>query len=210
MGILHVETVSFAWAMTFRQLVIPGAIFPMTGAPFDMARNNIAQAFLNSSFEWLGYLDSDVRPKPDAFLRLMAHRKPIVSGVYHRRSPPHGVPVAQKAYPNLGLPRTWIQHLPNQGTMEVDVCGAGLMVVHRSVIEAVAKNPIHPTKKWFFWGVDQQGLVPPEYGQSEDFSFNSHCWKMGIPTLVDCSVRAKHTGLADFDSDGAKPVELQV
>ena len=205
LGILHTEIVSFAWSVSFKQLMVPGHIFPITGAPFDNARNIACQKVLESGMEWLAFLDSDVRPQPDAFLRLLAHNKPIVSGVYHRRSPPHGVPVAQKRY---GGGRTWLKYLPSQGLMEVDVCGAGLMVIHRSVLERVAANPIHPTKKWFFWGVDQQGHVPPEYGQSEDFSFNSHCWKMGIPILVDCSVRAKHTGLADFDSDGAKPVEV--
>lgn len=206
LGILHTEQTTFAWSMFFRRLAIPGAIFPVTGAPFDHARNACCQKALEMGVEWLGFLDSDVCPPHDAFLRLMSRGQPVISGVYHRRSPPHGYPVAQKTGPN-GI-RTWLQELPKSGLMEVEVVGAGLLLIHRSVLEKVAQNPIHPAKKWFFWGVDQQGLVPPEYGQSEDFSFNSHCRKLGIPVMLDCSVRAKHIGLAEYDYGSCKPVEM--
>lgn len=209
LGILHTEGTTIPWALNFRRLILPGrennAIFPITGAPFDQARNVACQACLNGPYQWLAFLDSDVAAPQDAFLRLMSHNKPVVSGVYYRRSPPHGLPVAQKMQNGV---RTWLRNVPSAGLIDVDVVGAGLMVIHRSVLELVARNPIHPGKKWFFWGVDQQGLVPPEYGQSEDFSFNSHCKKLGIPILVDCSVVAKHIGLAEYGKNSCKPVEM--
>lgn len=209
LGILHTEVTPFVWSMAFRRLILPGRemnpVVPITGAPFDQARNMCCQQFLQGPYEWLGFLDSDVTPPHDAFLRLMAHNKPIMSGVYYRRSVPHGLPVAQKKYGNQ---RTWLRELPNSGIIEVDVVGAGLMVIHRSVIELVNKKPIHPGKRWFYWGVDSAGTVPAEYGQSEDFSFNSHCQKLGIPILIDCSIQAKHIGLAEYGKNSCKPVDM--
>lgn len=205
LGILHTEGTSIHWSFSFRQLIVPGSIYPIAGAPFDHARNLCCQKALEMGVEWCCFLDSDIALPPDSFLRLIAHRRPVMSGVYFRRSPPHGFPVAQKSYNGH---RTWLQEVPKAGLIEVEVVGAGMLAIHRSVLETMVKNPIHPAKKWFFWGVDQQGYVPPEYGQSEDFSFCSHVRKLGIPVLVDCGVRGRHLGLAEYGHGTVKPAEV--
>lgn len=205
LGILHTDITSIAWSFGFRNLIIPGSIYPIAGAPYDMARNLCCQKALEMGVEWVAFLDSDLSVPHDCFLRLMAHRRPFISGTYFRRSPPHGFPVAQKSYNGH---RTWVRDLPSSGLMEVEVVGAGMLMIHRSLLEAIDKKPIHPSKKWFFWGVDQQGLVPPEYGQSEDFSLCSHVRKMGVPVFLDCGVRGRHIGLAEYGHGTVKPAEV--
>lgn len=171
-GILHVDTTTIHWACGLRNLIIPGTIMPIAGQPFDMARNTICQAALVNGFEHCFMLDSDVIPPRDAILRLMAHRKPLISGVYFRRSPPEGVPVMQKG-------GQWVLKYPRNKLFEVDVCGAGCLLIHRSVLERLPPQRPHAGKHWFDWRVDCAGneealkAGPP---MSEDFTF---CYKPG-------------------------------
>lgn len=126
-GILHVETVSLAWAFGLRNLIIPGQIMPSAGAPFDMARNSICQAALQNGFEYVFMLDSDVIPPRDAILRLLAHKQPIISGVYCRRSVPHAIPVMQRQ-------GRWLTQIPMNSIIEVDVVGAGCLLPETEVL----------------------------------------------------------------------------
>lgn len=176
----------------------------MAGQPFDMARNTICMKALEGGFEWCFMLDSDVIPPRDAVPRLMAHRKPIISGMYCRRSPPHGVPVMIK---NGG----WHTNFPLGSVQEVDLVGAGCLLIHRSVLERMP--PIDPQfgKHWFSWRVDRASVLPPGEALSEDFSFCVHARRtLGIPTLVDTSIKCKHVGLAMADYAEYLPCEAHV
>jgi hypothetical protein len=200
-GILHTEGTSVGWAFGLRNLMIPNAagygewdlrrfppIEPITGQPFDHARNSIVKIGLERGAEWIGMLDSDVICPRDAFLRLMAHNLPVVSGMYCRRSPPHTVPVMQKN-------GQWHCVPPNSGLHEVDLVGAGILLIHRSVLESLP--PLAPGKPWFHWKVDLEGLVPQGEALSEDFAWNLHIRKHGYKIICDSSVHCKHVGLGE-------------
>lgn len=193
-AILHVDTTTIAWAFGLRNLIVPGPIIAVAGMPYDHARNSACMKALEMGAEWLAFLDSDVIPPPDAFLRLMSHNQPLISGVYFRRSPPHGIPVMLKRYGGPDGPAAWVQNLPPSGLMEVDLVGCGCMMIHRSVLENLPA--IEPGHHWFCWRVDRHGVLPPEDCLSEDFAFNRHCQKHGYKIYVDCSVRCKHVGFA--------------
>src|SRR3990167_9080572 len=128
-GILHVEQTTVAWALGLRNLQIPGQIMPVTGMPFDHGRNTICMKALECGADYVYMLDSDVVPPPDAILRLMAHKQPLISGLYCRRSPPAGVPVMMRP---VGQ---WITQWTPNAVIEVDVVGAGCMLIHRSILE---------------------------------------------------------------------------
>lgn len=203
-AILTVETVTTAWALGLRNLHIPGPdpIFP-TGMPFDHARNHAVEILLGTDLEWLFFLDSDVIPPRDAIARLQGRRKPLISGVYHRRSPPHGLPVMIKD-------GRWVTDYPANAVIEVDLVGAGCFLVHRSVFEQCPHQS--PDKKWFSWDVDKKGTGIKSDGRclSEDFSFN--VWvkeKLGIPTLVDTSVQCRHAGYSQAVRGGMYPLEIR-
>jgi hypothetical protein len=197
-SILHTDIVTMAWALGFRNLIVPGGVMPVAGMPYDHARNACCMAVLEHGIEWLFFLDSDVVPPKDAILRLIAHKKPLVCGLYFRRSPPVGVPVIMKPVGN------WIINPPKKGLIEVDVTGAGCMLIHRSVLEALP--PQRPGKHWFDWRVDMKSVMPPVECLSEDFTFNMHVKKtLGIPTLIDCSVRCRHIGLGEAEENSFVP-----
>lgn len=197
-SILHVDFTTVAWAFGLRNLIIPGHVLPLSGMPFDHARNMAGMRALEVGAEWLFFLDSDVVPPRDAILRLMNHKKPIVSGVYYRRSPPIGVPVMIK---NGG----WFTGYPPNSLVEVDLVGAGCLLIHRSVLERLpAQSPGH---HWFDWKVDLAGVLPPGECLSEDFTFCLHSKRNGFQVLVDTSIICKHIGLAESTQAGYGPLE---
>jgi len=189
-AILHTEIVPMAWALGFRNLKLPGPVMPITAMPFDHARNVACMAAIEHGADFIMMLDSDVIPPNDAVLRLLAHDLPVVSGVYCRRSPPHGIPVMQRNH-------NWVVDIPDAGLIEVDVVGAGCLLIRRDVLTDLP--PVSPErgKAWFDWRVDAQSLYPPGEAMSEDFTWCNHIRKFGIKIMVDCSIRCRHIGWAE-------------
>ncbi len=187
-AILHVDYTSIAWAFGLRNLIIPGQVTGISGMPYDDARNMACRVALEQGFEWLYFLDSDVIPPRDAVLRLLARNKPIISGLYCRRSPPAAIPVMIKD-------RNWVTNYVPGSLVEVDYVGAGCLLIHRSVLENMpAQEPGH---HWFNWRVNMVGIGEPGECLSEDFTFGVHAKKtLGISTIVDTSVVCQHVGLA--------------
>jgi len=189
-AILHTDDTTIAWAFGLRNLVIPGHLIGLAGMPYDHARNAACQQTLQGGFEHVFFLDSDVVPPHDAILRLLSHNKPFISGLYCRRSPPHGVPVMMKN-------GSWVTHFRPGKLLSVDLVGAGCLLIHRSVLEALAQKPHRPGKPWFDWKVDMQGIEPPGDCMSEDFTLCKRVREqLGIPVLVDTSIQCRHIGHA--------------
>ncbi len=199
-GMLHVETATIAWALGLRNLKIPGPLCPVSGMTFDHGRNTICMRALESGADYCGMLDTDVIPPHDAFLRLMAHDLPIVSGVYCRRAPPHGVPVMLKD-------GKWIMNLPKDSMMEVDLVGAGCLLIRRDVLEKF--QPLDPRrgKHWFDWRSDCTGVLPPGECVSEDFSFCQGARRQGYKIMVDTSIQCRHVGYSEVTFGQMKPIE---
>lgn len=191
-AILHTETTTVAWAFGLRHLHIPGQIMPVTGLPFDHARNSAVQHMLNLGLpDWIFFLDSDVVPPPDTILRLMAHNQPIVSGIYCRRSNPVAIPVMIKD-------KQWVTQYPENTLFEVDLVGAGCLLIHKSVFSRLPRQdrPGHP---WFDWRVNLQGIqgVDVDSCLSEDFTFCHHARKHGYKILIDTSIMCRHIGFGE-------------
>lgn len=200
-GILHCDLVSLAWALGLRNLQVPGHILPVSGMPYDMARNSICQRALEGGYQHVFMLDSDVVPPNDAILRLLSHKLPFVSGVYHRRSPPHGLPVMIKG-------PSWVTSYPANSLMEVDLVGSGCLLIHRSVLEALPPIDPHRGKKWFDWRVDMQGILPQGEALSEDFALCLHLRRtLGIKVMVDTGVQCRHVGMSQAGYNSMVPLE---
>lgn len=219
-GILHTEHVPLAWAFGFRNLIIPGRLPPMpvSGMPYDHGRNTICHHALNIGADAVFMFDSDVIPPRDAILRLLQHRKPIVSGMYCRRSPPHGVPVAMKN-------GQWFTQFQMGGTYPVDLVGSGCLLLSREFLIDMAQRfpqDVRRGKIWFDWKSDMPRLQPgevydprnpkilPHEASSEDFTMCIAARKHGYEVLLDTSIRCKHDGLAESDYAEYKPAEIRV
>lgn len=202
--ILHTDAVCLSWALGLRQLRFPGggAILPISGQPFSMARNSGAMKALELGVDWCLMMDSDIIAPPDAIERLMKHNHPIISAAYFRRSPPHGIMVAQKPLGN------WVTKWQPNSLIEVDVAGTGFMLIRRDVLENM--KPQRPGFHWFHWMVDtpKETLQAGEHCVSEDFSFCLAAKRqLGIPTVVDTSVIVKHVGLSEFTHNHVQPLQ---
>lgn len=200
-GILHVDTVTIAWSFGLRNLIIPGPILPLTGMPYDMARNVACMKALEAGVDALFFLDSDVVAPRDTILRLLAHNVPIVSGVYCRRSPPHGVPVMIKN----GQWHT--NYRTDRGLFEVDLVGSGCLLLRREYLQKIPPLDPERGRHWFDWRVDRASLLPPGEGLSEDFSMCLHARRNGYKVLVDPTILCRHIGYAEASYSSFKPME---
>lgn len=198
-GVLHVDVVTIHWAMSFRDLIIPGGVMPMAGTPYDHGRNLICMKALEIGATHVFMLDSDVMLPYDTILRLIKHNQPIISGIYCRRSPPAGVPVMQRQ-------GQWVTQYPKNSIIEVDVVGSGCLLIRRDVLEKM--KPSSPGHHWFDWRVDMRGsgVFPDDECMSEDFVFCNNARKQGWKVLVDTSIMCKHVGYAEATFAAFNPI----
>lgn len=205
---LHTEVTTVAWAYGLKNLIVPGDVCGLAGMPFDHARNHACMRCLEGGYDWLFSLDSDVIPPRDTILKLMSRNSLVISGVYHRRSPPHGIPVMLKN-------GQWLTQLPQNQVIDVDLVGAGCLLIHRSVLERLPPQRGEAGKHWFDWRVDCAQLKRPDGSLvwqpgeclSEDFTFCLHCRRHGIPIRVDTSIQCRHVGLAQATYGEMQPLD---
>lgn len=199
-SILTRESVNTQWAIGYRNLQIPGGVQFMAGMPFDHARNNACRAALDNGYTWLFFLDDDTVPPPDAITRLMAHKKDIVSGLYYRRNDPL-LPVMLRYTDAEKIGTNYVADFSWPALIEVDLVGAGCLLIHRRVLEAFdAKLP----KPWFEWLTDRLDL-PPHARKSEDFEFCVRAQARGYKIYVDTAVQCRHIGFGKAWINGNKP-----
>ena len=168
--------------MAFRQLRLPPAsdVFLYSGYQTDDTRNRAVAAALERGHEWMGFLDDDVIPPADAFEHLTGHGLDLVSGLYCKRMDAF-TPVAM-----TGPPLVPIGGYRAGETLRVAAVGAGCLVIHRRVLEAVARP-------WFEWRGSREDL-PPEARLSEDFEFCRKVREAGFGLWVDTLVACRHAG----------------
>jgi hypothetical protein len=179
-GLPVMQNVSLQWALMLKNLQVPPGTryLSSSGVPVDTARNSIVDDFLKTNAEWLFFLDTDLHVPPDVIGRLMQRRLPIISGLYHTRIPPL-VPCVWK------VTEQGRQQIPFKvgELIEVEACGAGCLLIHRSVFDRI-------DKPYFDWTL---GRIPEKIrGMSEDFIFFEKCRRAGYKILVDTGIIAVH------------------
>lgn len=198
LAILTREIVTTKWAFGFRNLVLPSAsgVSFRSGAPYDVMRNAACALALEGGFQWVFFLDDDVIPPNDVFFRLARHNQDIVSGLYYRRQEPI-CPVAMKI--DAQGAAQWVTSWnPPDSILDVDLVGAGCLLIHRRVLE---RTP----KPWFEWeiGKDEPAVPRGRGAMSEDFAFCMNAKRAGFKVHLDTSIRCEHVGLGQSSSDGS-------
>jgi hypothetical protein len=179
----HTGSVSTAWAVNFRSLQMPPGTryFFGRGTPWDVARNNLVREALDIKADWVFFWDSDILLKPDAMLTLLAHRLPIVSGLYWAKKQTGPTLAAWLKRGDGYAPiATWAGRM-----IRVDVVGMGCCLIHADVFRKVQEP-------WFKWT-----------SVSEDFYFCENAAKAGFSIHVDTQVVGKHIGVFEIDEGGA-------
>lgn len=195
------EIVTTKWANNYRNLMVKGGTCFLSGMPFDHARNEGVRKLLQSELEWLFFLDDDVCVPPDVIYRLMAHNKAIVSGVYFRRNSPI-LPCAMRM--NDKGSYEFINSYNRNSLEQVDLVGAGCLLIHRSVFEKMGTGK---NMKWFEWMCDNEEL-PPTERVSEDFAFMKRATKLGYGIFLDTSIQCEHVGLSASSESGLNPAVI--
>jgi hypothetical protein len=143
----------------------------------DRARNQIVEYLIeHKDLTHLLYLDSDMVFPPDIITQLMAHQKPVVSGLYFHREPPYQ-PHMYNFDPKDDT-KMWPILKWEEGLNKVDCTGAGALLIERWVLEEM-KPP------WFYYGAQLE---------SEDITFCRRLHKAHIPVWCDTRCECGHIG----------------
>jgi glycosyltransferase involved in cell wall biosynthesis len=103
-----------------------------TGQPIDISRNIAVSKALQLNAKYLLFIDSDVVVFPDSLEQLLMARRPIVSGIYRSRGPPHSI-VA-----NLADHPVTDQQVNDNPLMAVDDVGMGFILIDIRVLRNLA------------------------------------------------------------------------
>jgi hypothetical protein len=166
------------------------------GFPIDTARNDVCRMFLDEdSAEYLLFLDADMRHPGDLAHCLLRHGLPLVTGRYQMRKPPFHTCAMRKAGPG---PHDFKSIEEQSGLVPVDRAGAGCLLIHRSVLEAIRARI---GDDWFRYGVGKDGLRTV----SEDFWFFEQAIAAGFQPFCDLDTVCTHVASFEIDPGWHQP-----
>jgi len=158
------------------------------------ARNKVVHKFLQTEYDYLLFIDSDIIYTPQDIIKLRNNEKPICGGVYFKKKLPYS-PVCN---------RSMEQHDHMHKMMET---GTGFLMIHREVFESIMKaEPEHFYKNdsdeesGDYYDFFRVGVVDGRY-LSEDYYFCHLARKHGYDIWLDTSIYVKHIGRATYPFD---------
>jgi hypothetical protein len=105
------------------------------GAFIDLARNKFVQMFLDTDCTHLFFIDADLRWEPRAFCGLLMANKPVVAGMYPKRSVPEEYPVHLAVDEKGGM-------IVDNGWIMCDRVPTGFLCIERRIVEEMAAKAI--------------------------------------------------------------------
>jgi hypothetical protein len=142
------------------------------------SRNILRDKVLNEGYDYLLSLEQDVIPEPDTLMRMLAHKKKIVTSVVYNHMP-YGEEI--KLLPMLfgkhpvdptGLWYVSEESLKEPALKRVLACHLSCTLIHRDILDFFAFRYLGNT--------------------FDDMAFSKDCVDHGFPILVDTSIRPKH------------------
>lgn len=142
------------------------------------SRNEIVREALKIGAHYVLFLDDDMVPPPDLFLRLFSHNVPVVSALAFKRRVPYDPCIFQfgtdpKAGELGALP---LHGLVRRGLRKVDATGFGAVLISTEIFKKIP-DP------WFELG---------KFG--EDLDFCVKCFDHDIPVFCDTDLIIQHIG----------------
>lgn len=159
------------------------------------ARNTIASRFLQTDFEKLLFIDSDIEFSAEDVSKLWNMNADIAAGVYAMKKIGAGYAAWHKGE---------LVHDLNslEDVIEVDYAGTGFMMIDRSVLvemkekfpERIHEDGVGESFAWFDPRVEDGIYL------SEDYAFCKDARSIGYEILMDTSIRLKHHGTYAYGS----------
>lgn len=173
---------------------------------YARGRNILVKMAQDAGVEWLFFIDSDVFPIQDAVTRLMAHNKPVVSGIYYMK----GYPAQPVIFEDFGSGPYW--NYPVEELFPIAGSGLGCTLINMSVFDKFDEANIPYFKEnWKEQNPDGSWLSV-EVG--EDHWFFKKCKDLGIQPMCDSSVMCDHldekTGIFFPDEEEVAKIRRRV
>jgi hypothetical protein len=157
------------------------------GYQVDQVRNLIADWTIRNGFDYLFSVDSDMAFAPDTLIKLMAHDRDIVSGVYIQRIPGmHTIEIMRK---NIygGVTHVDWEDIKGQGLVPIDGCGFGCVLIKSEVLRAI------PYPHFVYHSaIDHANTI------SEDVHFCNQATDRGFTLWCDTDIQCEHIGSWTF------------
>lgn len=168
-------------------LILPG------DAIIQRARNVIFKHAYDGKYDYLVFIDSDIRWKPEDMLTLLRNKKDIVAGAYRLKSDKHETYAFKKLESGE---RT-------KNLVEIDFAGTGFMAISWKCIKKMVEispsyhDGIHKDqKKVFDIIVGEDGTL-----NGEDTYFCRTARKAGFKVFLDKRITVDHIGQKIFQGD---------
>ena len=156
------------------------------GREIGEARNHMVHNALNGGFEYILFLDDDVFPPPDIFIKLLSHQTDIASALYCTKCEP-SYPLIFEDEGN-GCFTDW----ELGDVIKTWGCGLGATLINTRIFkEGKIKEPWFKTTKLEAIGDPQGGGWHWRSG-TEDLFFYTKVYDAGYELLVDTSIQCYH------------------
>lgn len=193
-GYIHDEYVNARWMASITRLLKQRSIDDLHycesgGGNLDKGRNLVVQKFLKGKSDKLLFIDTDMFFQVENFDQIMktGETHPIVSGLYFANErPPRPAMYRWNEEGRADSVMEWEDH----EVIEVDGCGAGFLLVDRSVYEEMNHQELYQGRagSWF----NQNALSPLGWLLNEDSSFCVRAQEHGYKVMVDTDAFIGH------------------
>jgi FkbM family methyltransferase len=163
------------------------------GYNIDQVRNLIAD-WVVKGYDYLFSVDSDISFAPDTLVKLLAHDKDLVSGLYIQRKPGQHILELYENNNTGGVSNIPYGKIKGKGLVEIASCGFGCVLVKSQVLKAVK----YPQFKYHS-AVDHRNTI------SEDVDFCRKVTNKGFRLWADTTIQCNHTGSFTFNVDNSIP-----
>jgi hypothetical protein len=168
-----------------------GRVIIKQGYPgnFDLGRNAVVGAFLETEGEWLLQIDSDETFTPtdwDHMVEVAGRGNRLVSGLYFKASdPPQPLMVKWDwEADRFRAVRDWT----SGEAIEVDAVPSGFLLTHRSVFEKMLDVNYEDPRPWY----KQNGIGWGDAVTECDYYFCYRAARIGYPPVVATATRIGH------------------
>jgi len=190
-------------------------VFSASSSDLPENRTNLLKRAMGWQARYLLWLDADHVFPPDALLRLMAHRLPVVGCNYARRAEPIG-PVAARFNEDGGWEHVWTtaELARRRAVEEVAHVGLGLCLMDMTLFREVQAH-VDRGVGWAQWSPFDRRLVPGTTSRmGEDASFFAELRDAGVKIFVDhaLSWQVGHIGeriLTNADTEAHRLASLK-
>ena len=166
------------------------------GSHVDRVRNELSARFMETTNEYSLWLDTDVSScdlMPFVY-RVLKHSIPLAAAAYRTK----------QDEVNVNVNYQQDQTIDNDGFLRVKEAGAGCMLIHRSIFEALQtperayhghpNTPVEgPLYDYWSSGIQTDSDGVRRY-ISEDYAFCRAARRAGYNLLLDTTIRLGHTG----------------